>query len=187
MQRFLFKSKLFFKEFINTIIQIGFLIFFGWIEDKMLEMIIIWLCFFIFRANFEKQYHALTTWLCTLYSVLIFYLVSIISPNKEIGIVLIVVFTYSINFISFHIREYLDLKAKFMKMKNIKISKGISKAELQEIINEVPLNNLEREILFSFYCNRKSIQYISLKTNYSYDRIWQIKNEALKKIRLTNG
>lgn len=185
MQRFLFKSKLFFKEFINTIIQIGFLIFFGWMEDKMLEMTIIWFCFFVFRATFEKQYHADTTWLCTLYSVLIFYFVSMISPNKETGIVLIVVFTYTINLISFHTREYLDLKARFMKKNNIKISKGISKAELQEIINEVPLNNLEREILFSFYCDRKSIQCISLKMNYSYDRIWQIKNEALKKIRLT--
>lgn len=187
MQRFLFKSKLFLKAFINTAIQIGFLLFFGWLEDKILEMTIIWFCFFVFRSRFEKQYHAETTWLCTLYSVLIFYLVSMISPNKETGIVLIVLFTYFINTMSFYVREYLDLKAKFMKMKNIKISKGISKAELQEIINEVPLNNLEREILFSFYCDRKSIQYISLKTNYSYDRIWQIKNEALKKIRLTNG
>ena len=183
MQRFLFKSKLFFKLFINTAIQIGCLLFFGWLEDKMLEMTIIWFCFFVFRANFEKQYHATTTWLCTLYSVLIFYIVSLITPNKDLSIVLIVLFTYLINTMSFYVREYLDLKARILKLNEVKIAKGMSKDELLKLTTAVGLNDLEVNILVSFYCERKSIQSIAYHTNYSYDRIWQLKNEALKKIK----
>jgi DNA-directed RNA polymerase specialized sigma subunit len=88
---------------------------------------------------------------------------------------------------SFYVREYLDLKARIMKLNKVKIEKGMSKDELLKLTTEVGLNDLEVNILVSFYCERKSIQSIAYHTNYSYDRIWQLKNEALKKIRLTNS
>lgn len=183
MERFLFKLKLQLKPLLHSLIQIAFLIFFGWLEDKLFEMTIIWCCFFIFRSTFEKQFHATSTWLCTLYSVAVFYLISLIAPSKAISILLIITFTFIINIVSFHIREYIDLKAKFTSIKGIKIAKGMSKEDVKTLSNNANLTELENSILIQFYCERKSIQNIAIKHNYSYDRIWQIKNDALTKIK----
>lgn len=184
MKRFLFRLKLNLKPILHSIIQIAFLLFFGWLENKMLEMTIIWCCFFIFRTQFEKQYHATTTWLCTLYSIAVFYIISLIAPSVALSILLIVAFTFTINIISFHIREYLDLKAKLLSIKGVKITKGMSKDVLISLIQRVEnITELEANILIAFYCDRKSIQSLAFKYNYSYDRIWQLKNEALTKIK----
>lgn len=187
MERFLFKLKLQLKPLLHSLIQIAFLIFFGWLEDKLFEMTIIWCCFFIFRSTFEKQFHATSTWLCTLYSIAVFYLISLIAPSKAISILLIITFTFIINIVSFHIREYLDLKAKFTTIKGVKIAKGMSKDVLLSVLKRVEnITELETNILIAFYCERKSIQSIAFKYNYSYDRIWQIKSEALTKIKKAN-
>lgn len=187
MERFLFKLKLQLKPLFHTIIQATCLLFFGWFEDKMFEMAVIYCCFFIFRQQFEKQYHATSTWLCTLYSIAVFYLISLIAPSKSISILLIVFFTFTINIISFHLREYIDLRAKLLSIKGVKITKGMSKDVLSSILQRVEnINELEENILRLFYCERKSIQHIAMKYNYSYDRIWQIKNDALTKIKKAN-
>ena len=183
MERFLFKLKLQLKPLLHSLIQIAFLIFFGWLEDKLFEMAIIWCCFFIFRSTFEKQFHATSTWLCTLYSVAVFYLISLIAPSKAISLLLIITFTFIINIVSFHLREYLDLRVKFAPFDKLEIKKGMSKSDMQSICNICKLTELETSILISFYCDRKSIQNIAIKHNYSYDRIWQIKSEALTKIK----
>jgi uncharacterized protein (UPF0333 family) len=132
---------------------------------------------------FEKQYHAPSIWLCTLYTIIVFYIITAIAPNKELSLLLIVILTFLINVLSFVIREYLDLKAKFTSIKGIKIAKGMSKEDVNTLSNNANLTELETSILIQFYCERKSIQHIAMKYNYSYDRIWQIKSEALTKTK----
>lgn len=184
MKRFLFKIKLMIKPILHSIIQLLFLLLFGYLENKLFEMTIIYCCFFIFRQQFEKQFHATTTWLCTIYSIIVFYAISLIAPSKSISILLIVLFTFTINLLSFHLREYIDIKAKLINIKEVKITKGMSKDVLLSILKRVEnINELEINIMVAFYCERRSIQYIAMKYNYSYDRVWQIKNRVLTKIK----
>lgn len=175
-------TKLVLKGLFHSLLQFVGIFAFAWYNDCLFEMAVIYCCFFIFRGQFEKQYHASTTWLCTLYTFIVFFVISNLTPKKELSLLLIVAFTYLINFVSFHIREYLDLKAKFVKVNGIKICKGMSKNTLNELIKLADLNELESTIMTLFYCDKKSITYIAIKLSYSYDRIWQIKNEALNKI-----
>lgn len=180
MLKKMFKLKIKFKVWFHSLLQLSCILFFGWFNDKLFEMAIIYCCFFIFRTTYEKQYHAKTTWLCTIYTIIVFYIVSAIAPNKELSLLLIVLLTAFINYISFHLREYLDLKLKFINNKDIKIKKGISKEHLLNICKNVTeLTEMHIQILTMFYCERKQIQQIAFKLSYSYDRIWQLKNEAL--------
>lgn len=176
-------TKILLKGLFHSILQLSFIIAIGWLFDKLFEIAIIYCCFFIFRSTFEKQYHALTMWLCTLYTFIVFFVVTKITPRKELSLILIVAFTFTINFISFHLREYLDIKARVLKVKGVKICKGISKEQLQVIIDNINLTDIEIKILAMFYCERKSITYIANHLSYSYDRIWQVKNEALQVIK----
>lgn len=178
------KRKIFLKGMFHTFLQLSFVMLFGFFNKCLLEMAIIYVCFFIFRSKFEKQYHARTTWLCTLYTIIIFYLVSNISPNKSLSIVLIVLFTYLINDISFYVRDYLDLKDRF-KSSQKDIKKGIDKYELLKICQDNNLTKLETDILIYYYCDRLSLTAISYKVNYSYDYVAELKSKIIKKIKRT--
>lgn len=101
-----------------SIIQLSFVLFVGWFFERLLEIIIIVPCFFYFRSKFEKQYHASDGWRCTLYTMVIFTIVSAISSNISISIMLIVILAYFINLISYYVRDYLDIKYPKKKKKN---------------------------------------------------------------------
>lgn len=104
-------------------------------------MIIIIPCFFYFRSKFEKQFHASDGWRCTLYTIIIFTIVSIISPNISISIILIVILTYFINLTSYYVRDYLDIKYPKKKKKN---------TNRQAIINILGADNLSEEYITDF-------------------------------------
>lgn len=179
------RNKIILKGIFHSVLQFILIFSFAWFNDCLLEMAIIYLCFFYFRTTFDKQFHAKTTWLCTIYTIIIFYIVSNISPNKSISILLVISFTYLINLISFYARDYLDLKDRF-KAKKILISKGMNKDKLLEICDLNNLNELESKILTYFYCDRLSLTAISYKVNYSYDYVAELKGKILKKIKLNN-
>lgn len=181
MQKVIFKLKLNLKGIINTLIQVLSIFAFAWFNDCILEMSIIYICFFVFRKRFEKQYHARTTWLCTLYTIIIFYIVSNISPNIAMSILLIIIFTYSINFISFYVRDYFDLRDRF-KANKVEIRKGMSKDKLINLCELSQLTELETKILTYYYCDRLTLTAISYKVDYSYDSVYLIKSKAIKKI-----
>lgn len=174
-------NKIMLKGLFHSILQFIVIFSFAWYNNCIFEMSIIYICFFFFRTKFEKQFHAKTTWLCTIYTIIIFYIISYITPNKEKSILLIIIFTYNINNISFYVRDYLDLKDKF-NIKKTSITKGMNKNLLLEICNISNLNELETNILVYYYCDRLSITAISYKLNYSYDYIAELKSKIIKKI-----
>ena len=176
------RTKLILKGLFHSIIQFCVIFAFAWYKECIFEMAVIYCCFFIFRSQFEKQYHATTTWLCTLYTFIVFFIVSNITPKKELSLLLIICFTFIINFISFLVRDYFDLKDKFKAMK-VKISKGIDKNKLLDICKVNNLNNIETSILVYYYCDRLSLTAISFKLHYSYDYIAELKSKAIKKIK----
>lgn len=176
------KTKLIIKGLFHSLLQLLAILSFSALNECLLEMIIIYVCFFIFRSTFEKQYHAPTTWLCTLYTFIVFFIVSLITPDIKVSIILIICFTYFINKMSFYVRDYLDLKDKF-KASKVNITKGMDKNKLLEICELNNLTSLETSILVYYYCDRLSLTIISHKLNYSYDYIATLKSKIMKKLK----
>ena len=116
------RNKLILKGIFHSVLQFTLIFTFAWFNDCLFEMAIIYVCFFFFRPKFDKQYHASTTWMCTIDTIIVFYIVSAIAPSKGISIILVILFAYLINTISYFVRDYLDLKKrKNLKTKRMKV------------------------------------------------------------------
>ena len=176
------RNRLILKGLFHSLLQMTAIFTFAWFNECIIEMAIIYICFFIFRQTFEKQFHASTTWLCTLYTFIVFYIVSLIAPDIKVSVILIICFTYFINKMSFYVRDYLDLKDKYETSK-LKISKGMEKEKLLLICQLNNLTDLETKILVYYYCDRLSLTIISHKLNYSYDYIASLKSKIIRKLK----
>lgn len=147
----MFRLKIYSKLWFNSILQFGLVFFFGWFHDRLLEMFIIAVCFFYFRSRFEKQFHASTTWKCTAYTIIIFYIITLISPQLNTSILLIVLFSFFINLVSYYVRDYLDIKYPRKKKKN---------TNRQIIIDILGENNLDEDSITNF-CVSKAIPNVA--------------------------
>ena len=176
------RTKLRLRILTHTILQLSAMLLFGYFADRLFEMVVANICFFMFKPTFTKQYHAPTMWKCTLLTSFVAYIISLIVPNKSISVVLIILFTYFINVTSFYVRDYLDLRDKF-KAKQVSITKGMNKDKLIEICGTSGLNELETDILVYYYCDRYSLSKISYMIEYSYDYVAELKSKAIKKIK----
>lgn len=150
------KTKFLIKGLLHSLLQFIAIFTFAWFNSCIFEMSIIYVCFFIFRTKFEKQYHALTTWGCTILTMIIFYIVSLITPEKSISVILVIIFTYMINKISFYYRDYLDIK----NAKNEKVAKKKKNTNRQLIIDILGANNLDEESIEK-YCVSKGVPKLS--------------------------
>lgn len=185
LKKILYQSRLkiliYWKLILISIIQFSCILAFAWFNNCLIEMCIIISCFFIFRRNFEKQYHAKNGWFCTLYTIILFFIISNISPDIKTSILIIIVFTYFINLFLYYVRDYLDLRDRF-KAKKVGLSKGISENELVNIIGDKDINTLEYCILRDYYVNRDKLNNIAIRYNYSLDNINKLKAKAIKKL-----
>lgn len=179
------KTKIILKGLFHSLLQLILIFFFAWLNDCIFEMLIVYTCFFLFRTKFDKQYHALTSWGCTFITMIVFFIVSLTIPQKTISLLLVIIFTYFINLMSFYARDYLDLKDKF-KARKVEITKGMNKDKLLEICKQNNLNELETNILIYFYCDRLTLTAISYKVNYSYDYVAELKSKIIKRIKNNN-
>lgn len=164
-----------------SIIQFSCIFAFACFNNCLLEVSIIVACFFAFRRNFEKQYHAKNGWWCTLYTIILFYIISNISPDITISVLIIIIFTYFINLFLYYVRDYLDLQDRF-KAKKVNISKGMSEKDLKSITENEDINELEYNILRDYYVKRDRLNIIAIRYNYSIDNINKIKSKAIKKL-----
>lgn len=153
-------TKLLLKGLFHSLLQMISIFAFAWYNNCIFEMLIIYICFFLFRNKFEKQYHALTSWGCTILTMIIFYIVSNITPDKSISIILVIIFTYLINNNSFYYRDYLDIK----NMKNIDINeikpKKKKNTNRQLIVEILGKDNLDEENIEK-YCIYKGVPRLS--------------------------
>ena len=152
------KTKFFLKGLFHSLLQLIAIFTFAWLNDCIFEMAIIYICFFLFRKRFEKQYHSPTTWGCTILTIIIFYIVSNIIPEKSISIILVLIFTYSINKISYYWRDYLDIKS--IKENNFNATKKKKNTNRQLIIEILGKDNLDEECIEK-YCTSKGVPKLS--------------------------
>ena len=150
------KTKFLIKGLLHSLLQFISIFAFAWFNSCIFEMSIIYVCFFLFRTKFEKQYHALTTWGCTILTMIIFYIVSCITPEKSISVILVIIFTYTINKVSYYYRDYLDIK----NAKNEKVAKKKKNTNRQLIIDILGANNLDEESIEK-YCVSKGVPKLS--------------------------
>lgn len=140
------RTKLILKGLFHSLLQMLLIFSFAIFNDCIIEMAIIYICFFLFRTKFEKQYHALTSWGCTFLTIIIFFIISLIYPNKSISMVLVILFTYFINTISYIYRDYLDIKnLKEIKENNEVIKKKCKTTNRQLIIEIMGKDNLDED------------------------------------------
>lgn len=97
------------------ILQYVALIFLAILLDKVLELILLIPTFFIFTKLFSKQYHCKTLLKCSILTTIIYATVFLILPSNCTSILIAIVVNYTITYISFHTKTYLDHKQLLTK------------------------------------------------------------------------
>ncbi len=151
MRKKLFKIRIKLKTMFHSLFQLLVLLGFGYFNNALWEMIILYFCFFYFRTRFEKQFHASSMWGCTILTIIVYWLASRIIPQKSLSILLVIIFTYFINTFSFYARDYLDIKKPKKKKKNT------NRQQIIEILGE---QNLDEESIEKF-CVAKGMPRLS--------------------------
>lgn len=152
------KNKIILKGLFHSLLQLLALLLFGWFRDRIFEVCIYYVCFFTFRPTFPKQYHALTSWKCTITTIIVDFIVSTIIPNKSLSLLITIILTYAINYISFLYREYLDNKdLQAIKQQNVKPKKNSKRKQIIDILGK---DNLDEESIEK-YCISKGLINIS--------------------------
>jgi hypothetical protein len=161
------RNKIILKGLFHSVLQLLILLLFGWFNDRLFEMIIYYVCFFIFKNDFLKKlkfYDAYTNWDCTFITMIVDYLVSIFIPDKSISILITIIFTYFVIYASYLYREHLDNKdLQNLKANNTPTKK---KSKRQIIIDILGKENLDEESIEKF-CISKGLVNIS-ETIYLY-------------------
>lgn len=161
--------------FVITSGIIGFAILF----NKVIETLIIWITFFIFRSAFPKELHSNSFLICVQLTLSIFFITIMSVLPNSLSYVAPVIFGFLICYITYLSQDYIDYKT----YKNTKICRGMSKESLLEISKINNLDELEYNILYLYYCKRYKLWQIAQKLNYSESSIFKIKTKTLNKIK----
>lgn len=164
----IFKIDLFYG--ILGFVELALIYFIAWFNERLLEVSIMIPLFFIYRKRWEKQFHAKTLFKCATYSVILFAIISLTIPSKNISIFVSVFAPYFITFCSYHLRNYLD-------MQNL-LSKKLESMTFKEM-KERFTNLTDYEINCAYeYINRKIngrlADNIAMKYGYSTRHIQRI-------------
>ena len=83
---------------------------------------------------------------------IIFYVITLITPEKTISILIIIIFTYFINMASYYYRDYLDIKSKLVDLETNKKKKKNTNRQL--IIDILGKDNLTEEAIEEYCISR---------------------------------
>lgn len=149
------------------------------VNNVVLEYVIITISFFILRPIFGKSYHADRVIKCTTLAMVVFTTVTRLALPLEIT----VLFNVFLGLIVAYMMRVMYYYMKYTSSEGITIERGMTKANLDLVCTGKDLTLLEKEILTDFYCNKFKIPKIAMKYHYSVDSINKIKAKALEKIR----
>lgn len=141
---------------ILSIAQLAIIIFIGYFHDRLLEVLTMIPLFFIFRRQYDKQFHASTLWKCSLYSIAIFYFVSLFPLNKSLSLFTSIILMLILTFISYHLRNYLD----YLNLKKRKLTN-------RDRILKVLDNHIDEDYIEEF-CTKNGMTYKMSETIYLY-------------------
>lgn len=167
------------KYFLASFTQFIGIILLSILFERVIEILIIIPLFFWFRSKYTKTYHAKTIWQCTLYTLLMFLIICIISQPIQISILITIILCFLVTEFLYYLRDYLD----FLKVKKFKIYKGMNKDVLLNKCKMYDLTEIETQVLTMYYCDKLKRWQIGNVLNYSEDNISKIKEKALNKFK----
>lgn len=149
------------------------------VNNVVLEYVIITISCFVLRPIFGKSYHADSVIKCTTLAMIVFTTVTRLALPLEIT----VLFNVFLGLIVAYMMRVMYYYIKYTGAEGITIERGMTKANLDLVCTGKDLTLLEKEILTDFYCNKFKIPKIAMKYHYSVDSVNKIKAKALEKIR----
>lgn len=149
------------------------------INQVILELIIIVVSFFIFRKIFGKCYHANSVIKCTTLSALVFVIATRLSLPLWMSTLCNVLIGCLVAY-TMYVMYYF---VKFTTMTGITIHKGMCLEDLNSLCDLYNVNEIDKTILVEYYVNRKRLDTIAYKLNYSIEAVKKRKANILKKLQ----
>lgn len=150
------------------------------VNNTIIEYIIICISFFILRKLFGKSFHVNSVLLCTTLAMLVFVSATRLTLPVQVSVLCSVLIGCLVAYMMFVMYHFI----RYTTAQGITITRGMSKEAMREICVINNLSDIEEGILIDFYCNRWKIPKIAIKYGYSVDSINKKKAEILKKIKM---
>ena len=139
------RNKLRIKLFSYKMLGVGTLLlslFIAFLLQRLIETSITILLFYPYRSLYEKQFHAKSMFVCSGISIIVLTIVSLLELPLSISILFSIILTFIITTISYHVRNYMDLKT--IRTKQIPYRQQVIQA----------LNGNKSETYVYEFCNR---------------------------------
>lgn len=170
------------KYFLLSVVEFALIFLIAWFHNRFLEVLIIVPLFFIYTSKYEKQWHAITLFRCALYSVIVFYFVTLFIPSKNTSILVSVFTPYFITLISYHIRCYLDIRKDDQLKPKIKLLNEMSKEELNNLLKTFNFYENDINAIYAYLHRDRNVlvENIAIKYNMSRRTLYRLVNKAIK-------
>ena len=149
------------------------------INGVILEYIIIALSFFILKKVFGHCYHADTVIKCTTLSIAVFVTATRLSLPLWMSTLCNVIIGCLVAYIMYVMYYFV----KFTTTTGITIHKGMCLEDLNSLCDLYNVNEIDKTILVEYYVNRKRLDTIAYKLNYSIEAVKKRKANILKKLQ----
>ena len=155
---------------------VGVLCYF--INHVVLQYFIVAISFFVMKKVFGKSYHAETIIRCTSLSCAVFITTTRLSLPLSISVLCNILLGTLVAYMMYVCYYFF----KFTSKNGVTIYKGMSKEELDEACTDVNLEDIEYQVLYMYYCEKKKRYIIGNELGYSEDSISKFKKKALDKL-----
>ena len=148
------------------------------INNTTWQFVIVFLSFCVMRAVFGKSYHCNSIITCTSLSCAVFVCATRLSLPPYVSTLCNVLIGCLVAYTMYVMYYFM----KYTNSQGITLSRGMSKEALNEMCSTLNLNEIETKIMFKYYVERKSLQYIANNVGYSIDNVKKIKAKIIKRI-----
>lgn len=145
------------------------------------EYVVVFVSFVIMRNVFGNSYHAQTIIKCTTLALVVFITATRLSLPLWMSSLCNVIIGCLVAYMMY-VMYYFN---KYTVTAGITIYKGMSLQDLNALCDLYNIENIDRTILIEYYVNRKRLDYIAMKVNYSVDNVKKRKANILKRFKET--
>ena len=149
------------------------------INGVIFEYIAIFISFVMMRKVFGKSYHSDSIIKCTTLAIVVFVTATRISLPLWLSSLCNVMIGCLVAYMMYVMYYYI----KFTNTSGITVYKGMKKEDLNSLCDLYQVEPIDRIILTEYYVNRKRLDNIAFKVNYSVDNVKKRKANVLKLFR----
>lgn len=169
---------------LGILTQLAILIF-GLLSDKLIEVFVSMVLFFIFSPLFEKQCHSNSFYKCSAISIIVYFIITRINLKFEMSILCTIVLTFTLTCVSYYLRNLIDntillkeYKKRIEALDN-KCIENLTENELQERLPKIPYDVVH--IVYGYLHKPKTLNATgyALKCNISEATLYRY----LKKVK----